>query len=83
MSGLSDPSGLKQDSSYEGRVVYDENTVNRHTLTINNLRETDSAEYKFRLITNQGGRYNGFPGVTLTVTGNCMYVLAAGILVRR
>uniref|UniRef100_A0A7N8YHZ2 B-cell receptor CD22 n=1 Tax=Mastacembelus armatus TaxID=205130 RepID=A0A7N8YHZ2_9TELE len=38
------------------------------TLTIRDLRETDSAQYNFRFITNQpGGKYSGSPGVTLTV----------------
>ncbi|XP_073331583.1 B-cell receptor CD22-like, partial [Pagrus major] len=39
------------------------------TLRITALRESDSAEYKFRFITNvEGGKYTGSPGVTLRVT---------------
>uniref|UniRef100_I3IUT9 B-cell receptor CD22 n=1 Tax=Oreochromis niloticus TaxID=8128 RepID=I3IUT9_ORENI len=39
------------------------------TLRITDLRERDSAEYKFRFMTNQpDGSYTGSPGVTLTVT---------------
>ncbi|XP_073331900.1 myelin-associated glycoprotein-like [Pagrus major] len=42
---------------------------NNCTLRITNLRESDSAEYKFRFITNQpGGTYTGSRGVTLRVT---------------
>ena len=62
-------SDLKDDSEYTGRVKYSESKVNHHTLRITDLRETDSAEYKFRMITDGGG-YSGSPGVQLTVTGN-------------
>ncbi|XP_053197037.1 carcinoembryonic antigen-related cell adhesion molecule 5-like [Scomber japonicus] len=58
---------LKTVSEYAGRVQYhcDKNDC---TLRITDLRERDSAEYKFRFITNQpGGKYTGFPGITLTV----------------
>ncbi|CAJ1052895.1 sialoadhesin-like [Xyrichtys novacula] len=55
-SGYSDPSGY----------YFHENDC---TLRINNLRESDSAEYKFMFTTNQPwGIYTGEPGVTLTVT---------------
>ncbi|XP_042291488.1 uncharacterized protein LOC121912964 [Thunnus maccoyii] len=57
---------LRTDSEYSGRVQYhcDKNDC---TLRITDLRESDSAQYKF--ITNQpGGRFTGSPGVTLTVT---------------
>ena len=51
-----------------GRVQYIFGN-NDCTLRITDLRESDSAEYKFRFITDQeGGRYTGEPGVTLTVT---------------
>ncbi|XP_068569083.1 B-cell receptor CD22-like [Cebidichthys violaceus] len=37
---------------------------------ITDLRENDSAEYKFRFMINQpGDKYTGSPGVTLSVTG--------------
>ena len=65
-----EPVDLRTDSEYSGRVQYhcDKNDC---TLRITDLRESDSAEYKFRFITNQpGGRFTGSPGVTLTVTGN-------------
>ncbi|XP_044196421.1 B-cell receptor CD22-like isoform X1 [Thunnus albacares] len=63
-----EPVDLRTDSEYAGRVQYhcDKNNC---TLRITDLRESDSAEYKFRFITNQpGGRFTGSPGVTLTVT---------------
>ncbi|CAJ1054094.1 B-cell receptor CD22-like [Xyrichtys novacula] len=59
---------LMTDSEYRGRVTYrcQEKTCN---LTITDLRQSDSAQYKFRFTTNQpGGTYTGYPGVTLTVT---------------
>ncbi|XP_026159977.1 B-cell receptor CD22-like [Mastacembelus armatus] len=64
------PVDLKTQSEYSGRVQHqwEDKTC---TLTIRDLRETDSAQYKFRFITNQqSGRYTGSPGVTLTVTSS-------------
>ncbi|XP_045886743.1 uncharacterized protein LOC123957736 [Micropterus dolomieu] len=60
---------LKTDSRYAGRLQYScSNKI--CTLRITDLRESDSAEYKFRFITNQpGGRFTGSPGVTLSVRG--------------
>uniref|UniRef100_A0AAZ3QN23 Ig-like domain-containing protein n=1 Tax=Oncorhynchus tshawytscha TaxID=74940 RepID=A0AAZ3QN23_ONCTS len=51
-----------------GRVEYNRNTENHHTMTITHLTEKDSAEYKFRIITTDEGRFSGLPGVMLTVT---------------
>ncbi|XP_026159974.1 hemicentin-2-like isoform X2 [Mastacembelus armatus] len=62
-----EPVDLRIASEYSGRVQYQckDKTC---TLTIRDLRETDSAEYKFRFITNQPtGRYSGSPGATLSV----------------
>nr|XP_046234669.1 uncharacterized protein LOC124053495 [Scatophagus argus] len=62
------PVDLKTDPQYSGRVDV-QCGDNDCTLRITDLRESDSAEYKFRFITNQpGGRYSGLPGVTLSVT---------------
>ncbi|KAI9529147.1 hypothetical protein NQZ68_013454 [Dissostichus eleginoides] len=58
---------LTTDSEYAGRVE-DLCENNICTLRIKNLRESDSAEYKFRFETNQGGKYGGSPGVTLSVS---------------
>uniref|UniRef100_A0A674APA5 Immunoglobulin domain-containing protein n=1 Tax=Salmo trutta TaxID=8032 RepID=A0A674APA5_SALTR len=61
---------LSDDPDYKGRVTYCKDEVNGHTLSITDLRERDSATYKFRFITDQtGGKYFGYPGVTLSVTG--------------
>ncbi|XP_078129966.1 pregnancy-specific beta-1-glycoprotein 7-like [Sander vitreus] len=62
------PVDLKTDSDYTGRVQYfcDKKSC---TLRITNLRESDSAEYKFRFITNHTlGGFTGSSGVTLSVT---------------
>uniref|UniRef100_A0A4W6EGZ0 B-cell receptor CD22 n=1 Tax=Lates calcarifer TaxID=8187 RepID=A0A4W6EGZ0_LATCA len=60
---------LTTDPEYSRRVKYNcEN--NRCTLTITNLRESDSAVYKFRFTTNQhDGKFTGEPGVTVSVSG--------------
>ncbi|XP_028254104.1 B-cell receptor CD22-like [Parambassis ranga] len=60
---------LRADSKYAGRVNYHCGDK-ACTLRITDLRESDSAEYKFRFITNcPDGKYTGSPGVTLSVTG--------------
>uniref|UniRef100_A0AAY5KYF4 Ig-like domain-containing protein n=1 Tax=Esox lucius TaxID=8010 RepID=A0AAY5KYF4_ESOLU len=60
---------LSDEPDYKGRVTY-RNNKNNHTLMITDLRESDSAEYKFRFITDQnGGKWFGQPGVKLTVKG--------------
>ncbi|KAK6300881.1 hypothetical protein J4Q44_G00289790 [Coregonus suidteri] len=60
---------LSDDPDYKGRVTYRSDKRNGHTLKITDLRESDSATYKFRFITDQtGGKYSGIPGVTLSVT---------------
>uniref|UniRef100_A0AAZ3P999 B-cell receptor CD22 n=1 Tax=Oncorhynchus tshawytscha TaxID=74940 RepID=A0AAZ3P999_ONCTS len=61
---------LKDDPDYKGRVTYREDEENGHTLTITDLRESDSATYMFRFTDQTGGwKYFGKPGVTLSVTG--------------
>lgn len=63
------PVDLRTDPDYTGRVEHQFHEKDC-TLRITDLRESDSAEYKFRFMTNQyGGSYTGSPGVTLTVTG--------------
>ncbi|XP_062244271.1 B-cell receptor CD22-like [Platichthys flesus] len=62
------PVDLRTDPEYSGRV---ENLCgnNKCTLRISNLRESDSAVYKFRFTTNQpNGSLTGSAGVTLSVT---------------
>ncbi|XP_062282326.1 B-cell receptor CD22-like [Scomber scombrus] len=64
----SDPLDLEEDSEYAGRVQY-HCDGNECTLTLTDLRHSDSAEYKFRFITNHSkGKFTGVPGVILTVT---------------
>ena len=74
------PVDLLRDTDYTGRVEYScVEVICRPTgsrcygacnLRIKDLRQSDSAIYKFRFITNQpGGQYTGDPGVTLSVTG--------------
>uniref|UniRef100_A0AAZ3QL43 Ig-like domain-containing protein n=1 Tax=Oncorhynchus tshawytscha TaxID=74940 RepID=A0AAZ3QL43_ONCTS len=63
-----DPVDVRSYPGSAGRVEYNRNTENHHTMTITHLTEKDSAEYKFRLITTDKGRFSGLPGVMLTVT---------------
>uniref|UniRef100_A0AAZ1WXQ6 Immunoglobulin domain-containing protein n=1 Tax=Oreochromis aureus TaxID=47969 RepID=A0AAZ1WXQ6_OREAU len=62
------PEDLKTDPAYAGRVSYSSQWKSC-TLTIKDLRESDSAVYKFRFETYWES-FTGLPGVTLTVTGN-------------
>uniref|UniRef100_A0A3P9CBI8 Immunoglobulin domain-containing protein n=1 Tax=Maylandia zebra TaxID=106582 RepID=A0A3P9CBI8_9CICH len=62
------PEDLKTDPAYAGRVSYSSHWKSC-TLTIRDLRESDSAVYKFRFETDWKD-FTGLPGVTLTVTGN-------------
>ena len=69
-----EPKDLGQDPKYAGRLVYHGDKKNDCTLKITDLRERDSATYKFRLLTDQeGGKYSGSPGVTLSVTGTVTF----------
>ncbi|XP_064815792.1 carcinoembryonic antigen-related cell adhesion molecule 1-like [Oncorhynchus masou masou] len=53
-----------------GRLEYHGDKKKHCNLRITDLRESDSATYKFRFITDQTrGKYYGEPGVTLSVTG--------------
>ncbi|XP_055767680.1 sialoadhesin-like [Salvelinus fontinalis] len=65
-----EPKDLGQDPEYAGRLEYHGDKEKDCTLRITDLRERDSATYRFRLLTDQeGGKYTGSPGVTLSVTG--------------
>ncbi|XP_070296322.1 cell adhesion molecule CEACAM6-like isoform X3 [Salvelinus sp. IW2-2015] len=72
------PVSLLDDPDYYGRLTYHRDKKNSHTLRITDLRESDSATYKFSFITDQtGGKYTGDPGVTLSVTGLLVKVTPA------
>ncbi|XP_062420608.1 B-cell receptor CD22-like [Pungitius pungitius] len=68
-----EPVDLRTDSEYSDRVEYECYKKSCY-LTITNLRESDSAEYKFTFRTNKGEKYTGSPGVTLFVTGSGLQV---------
>uniref|UniRef100_A0AAQ4RA40 Ig-like domain-containing protein n=1 Tax=Gasterosteus aculeatus aculeatus TaxID=481459 RepID=A0AAQ4RA40_GASAC len=64
-----EPVDLRIDSEYSDRVEYRCNSDSCY-LTIPDVRESDSAEYKLTFMTNKPGeKYTGSPGVTLSVTG--------------
>uniref|UniRef100_A0A672ZH37 B-cell receptor CD22 n=1 Tax=Sphaeramia orbicularis TaxID=375764 RepID=A0A672ZH37_9TELE len=70
------PVDLKTKSEYKGRVDYP-SKKNGCLVRISDLRQSDSAQYQFRFITNQpGGHYTGSPGVTLTVTDLQVHVMS-------
>uniref|UniRef100_A0A4W5MJ32 Ig-like domain-containing protein n=1 Tax=Hucho hucho TaxID=62062 RepID=A0A4W5MJ32_9TELE len=66
-----EPEDICQDPEYAGRLEYHGDKKKNCILKIKDLRESDSATYRFRFITDQTGgwKYVGDPGVTLSVTG--------------
>ncbi|XP_062291405.1 sialoadhesin-like [Scomber scombrus] len=52
-----------------GRMQHVNNMNNQHILRINNLKKNDSAEYTFKLQTDDGGSKTNPLGVTLIVSG--------------
>ncbi|XP_041640760.1 Down syndrome cell adhesion molecule-like protein Dscam2 [Cheilinus undulatus] len=69
-----DPLDLRNHPDYRGRVEYHFHD-NSCTLRITNVRQSDSAEYRFMFMTNQPeGGATGSPGVTLSVTDPDLHV---------
>ncbi|XP_067355815.1 B-cell receptor CD22-like [Channa argus] len=66
----SQPEDLSKDSQYSGRVQVFETETGRSTLRITDLRETDSAQYHFKFITQSFEWRSSLPGTTLTVTAS-------------
>uniref|UniRef100_A0A3Q1GYZ3 B-cell receptor CD22 n=1 Tax=Anabas testudineus TaxID=64144 RepID=A0A3Q1GYZ3_ANATE len=74
-----EPVDLRTDSDYTGRVMY-QRVDKACTLKITDLRQRDSAVYKFRFITNHpDGKYTGSPGVTLSVTDLQLQVIRSTV----
>uniref|UniRef100_A0A4W5KP11 Immunoglobulin domain-containing protein n=1 Tax=Hucho hucho TaxID=62062 RepID=A0A4W5KP11_9TELE len=67
-----DPEDLSSVSRYEGQIEYFGDKKSEGSLRITDLRLSDSAGYRFRLITS-GGKFAGSP-VSLTVTGNLSHI---------
>ncbi|XP_064161816.1 sialoadhesin-like, partial [Anguilla rostrata] len=65
-----EPEDLSQDPEYSDRVEYLGDQNSDCTFRIKQLKESDSAIYRFRFLTDrQDGKYVGLSGVSLTVTG--------------
>ncbi|KAK0137520.1 B-cell receptor CD22 [Merluccius polli] len=64
-----EPRDLQSDSEYEGRAEYPVEETGRSTLTITDLRHTDSAEYCFKFKASYYEWKSISHGTTLTVTG--------------
>ncbi|XP_064815269.1 uncharacterized protein LOC135531064 [Oncorhynchus masou masou] len=69
-SDKSTPEDLTRDPGYAGRVEYTGTYRGPFTLRITDLREEDSAEYRFTFKTHSFEWGHSFPGTTLSVTGN-------------
>uniref|UniRef100_A0A8C7PB44 Ig-like domain-containing protein n=1 Tax=Oncorhynchus mykiss TaxID=8022 RepID=A0A8C7PB44_ONCMY len=68
-SDKSTPEDLTTDPGYAGRVKYTGTYRGPFTLRITDLREDDSAEYRFPFKTDNFEWGHSFPGTTLSVTG--------------
>ncbi|XP_064815764.1 sialoadhesin-like [Oncorhynchus masou masou] len=68
-SDKSTPEDLTRDPGYAGRVEYTGTYRGPVTLRISDLREEDSAEYRFTFKTHNFEWGHSFPGTTLSVTG--------------
>lgn len=67
-----EPVNLREDPQYSGRVEV-QCSDNNCTLTIRDLRETDTAQYRFTFRGDEHvQRSTASPGVNLTVTGNIL-----------
>ncbi|XP_033985941.1 titin-like [Trematomus bernacchii] len=64
----SQPEDLSKDSQYAGRVQILETERGRSTLRISDLRDSDSAQYRFKFKTTGFEWGSDLPGTTLTVT---------------
>ncbi|XP_051940532.1 B-cell receptor CD22-like [Hippocampus zosterae] len=64
---LNDPRGLTLDDRYKARVQLIENLEGQSTLRINNLTESDSADYRFGFTTKTFAWTSTLPGTILTV----------------
>ncbi|KAK2813255.1 hypothetical protein Q5P01_000858 [Channa striata] len=76
----SQPEDLRKDSQYSGRVQVSHTETGRSTLTITDLRETDSAQYHFTFRTRDFEWTSSLPGTTLTVTGLRVQVIRLTVL---
>src|SRR4029434_5297750 len=60
---------LSKRTKYKDRVKFLGNKENNCSMRMEGLTESDSGEYKFRIITNDpDGKYSGSPGITLSVS---------------
>uniref|UniRef100_UPI0009B36E0C B-cell receptor CD22-like n=1 Tax=Monopterus albus TaxID=43700 RepID=UPI0009B36E0C len=71
----SQPEDLSRDSQYAGRVQVLETKTGRSTLRITDLRESDSAQYRFTFNLSNFEFGNSLPGTTLTVTDPALQVV--------
>ena len=67
-SNNKEPTDLQTEPEYKGRVEYPVNKTG-HTLKITELRDTDSAEYRFKYRSERHDWESTLHGVTLNVTG--------------
>ncbi|KAI9529164.1 hypothetical protein NQZ68_013471 [Dissostichus eleginoides] len=76
---LSQPEDLSEDSQYAGRVEILETWRGRSTLRISDLRDSDSAQYRFKFKTPSFEWGSDLPGTTLTVTDPDLKVQVQGV----
>ncbi|XP_061882380.1 B-cell receptor CD22-like isoform X1 [Entelurus aequoreus] len=70
---------LRSDPQYEGRVELPSETSGNSTLRIKNVRQNDSAEYRFKFTTSGFKRRSILPGSTLTVAAVQVQVMSVTV----
>ncbi|XP_017568695.2 uncharacterized protein LOC108436608 isoform X1 [Pygocentrus nattereri] len=72
---------LRGEQQFAGRVEFIGAAGRNCTLRINNLRERDSGDYYFRIITNiETGKFSGRPGIIVNVTALQVRVISSTVL---
>lgn len=74
---------MGKEKNYDTQLPLYKKPCNRNicTLTISNVAERNSAVYRFRFFTTSYyGRYTGWPGVSLTVSGETLITTSSARL---
>lgn len=74
-----DPMGTM--TNYETQLSFSKKSCQTCTLTISNVTESHSAEYRFRFFTDSdNSKFTGFPGVRLNVSGETLITTSSARL---
>ncbi|KAL6461849.1 hypothetical protein MHYP_G00299940 [Metynnis hypsauchen] len=76
--GRGEPDDLSEEEQFAGRVEFIGEKERNCTLRMRDVRERDSGQYYFRIVTKtDGGKVSGIPGVVLRVTALQVRVISS------